>query len=330
MLRNFAFVMSCVFVLLVLAACGSTSLASAPPTGFPPAEAPESSTPSAENETGFPVLKSGAPLVQSKDTGLPSFSHIYTIIMENREYDSVVGSQNAPFINSLIGEYGSATNYTAVAHPSEPNYFALFSGSTQGAAGDGIYNLSGQNLADQIQAAGKTWRVFAENYPGGCFKGAVASGGQDAPGTYARKHNPAISFTDITNSPERCANITDLSHFDAGAANYELIVPNLCNDMHDCSSGAGDNFLRQFVPKILASGAWQNGGVLFVVWDEGGSTLGGGGRVALLVISKEVTKGFQSAARYNHYSLVRTIEDAWGLPCLNLACQANNLSAFFH
>jgi phosphatidylinositol-3-phosphatase len=260
---------------------------------------------------------------------MPAFGHIYIIVMENKEYGSIVGRADAPFLNSLIAQYGLATNYAGVAHPSEPNYLALFSGSTQGATDDGVYNLSSQNLADQIEARGKTWRVFAENVPMGCFTGAVGVKGEDGLGVYARKHNPAISFTDISQSPERCADITDLTHFDPAAAHYALIVPNLCHDMHDCSVAVGDSFLKGFVPRITGSQAWQEGGVLFITWDEGSTNLRGGGRVPLLVISNQVPRGFRSAVEYNHYSLLRTVEDAWGLGCLNLSCQAKNLGEFF-
>ncbi len=262
-------------------------------------------------------------------TGIPAFSHVYLIVMENKGFDGIVGSASAPYVNSLIAQYGLATEYTAIGHPSQPNYIALFSGSIQGIKGDGVVNLNAVNLADQLEAAGKTWKVYAQNYPGSCFRGAEASGGQDGPGNYARKHNPAISFTSISESPARCANITDLKHFDAQAANYELIIPNQCNDMHDCSIDVGDNFLKDFVPQILNTPAWQNGGVLFITWDEGEEKQPGADRVPLLVISKEVQPRFQSSTPHNHYSLLRTIEDAWGLPCLNLSCQANNLAEFF-
>ena len=166
--------------------------------------------------------------------------------------------------------------------------------------------------------------------PTNCFAGETARDGPDGSGAYARKHNPAISFTDISGSLTRCANISDFAHFDPAAASYELIVPNLCNDMHDCSVRMGDDFLKGFVPKILDSRAWQDGGVLFIVWDEGTTNWGGGGHVPLLVISSRVPKGFRSDAAHNNYSLLRTIEDAWGLGCLNRACAAGNLGEFFH
>ncbi len=313
------------FLVLLLAACSSTTSA-----------APPANPVTGENGRPFPTLPNPLAALRGTSTplaknpaGVPAFSHIYIIVMENKEYGSVIGGDEAPYINSLASQYALATDYTAVSHPSEPNYLALFSGSTQGAIGDGVYNLGGENLADQIEKAGKKWNVFAQNYPLNCFKGTVASGGADGAGTYARKHNPAMSFTDISGSSSRCANFTDLKHFDANAANYELIVPNLCNDMHDCSVATGDKFLQGFVPQILKSGSWQNGGVLFIVWDEGTSGRGGGGQVPLLVISSAVKQGYRSTVPHNHYSLVRTIEDAWGMRCLNLACRADNLGDMF-
>jgi hypothetical protein len=248
--------------------------------------------------------------------------------MENRSYGAIVRNRNAPYLNRLIARYGLATNYRAVAHPSEPNYLALFSGSTQGVRDDGVHRLAGRNLADQLAAKGRTWRVYAQNVPAGCFTGSVARGGPDGPGTYARKHEPAISFTDIARRPTRCADIQDFRHFSPSAADFELIVPNMCNDMHDCSTAHGDAFLRRFLPRILTSPAMA-GSLLVVTWDEGVGRLGGGGRVATVVIGPSVKRGFRSATRHSHYSLLRTIEDAWGLGCLNRTCSANDLREFF-
>jgi hypothetical protein len=259
---------------------------------------------------------------------ISALSHIYVIVMENHEYGAIIGNPKAPYLNSLAARYGLATNYTAVAHPSEPNYLALFSGSTQGVTDDGVYNFAGKNLADQLQAHGRTWAVFAQNVPLGCYKGGSRYGGPDGAGWYARKHNPAISFTDISTNATRCARISDFTHFDPTAANFELIIPNMCNDMHDCSVSTGDAFLKKLVPRIQAVMAKQPG-VLFITWDEGGSSIGGGGRVATLVIGPGVRPGYRSAVRHDHYSLLRTIENAWGLGCLHRSCTANDLREFF-
>ncbi len=256
-----------------------------------------------------------------------AFSHVYVLLMENQGYDNIVGNKQAPDINSLIAQYGLATNYHGVAHPSQPNYLALFSGSTQGITDDTVHTFGGQNLADQLEAHGKTWRFFEQNVPANCFTGASADNGEDGRGNYARKHNPAISFTDISTAPDRCKNIVDFTHFDPEAADFEFIAPNQCNDMHDCSIAVGDAFLSKFVPKILNSDAWQQGGVLFIIWDE--DTPYQNNRVPMLVISKAVPHGFRSNTLHNHYSLLRTVEDAWGLGCLNESCTANNLAEFF-
>lgn len=261
--------------------------------------------------------------------GLPAFHHVYVVVMENEESASIVGNSNAPYINSLIDKYGLATNYTAVDHPSEPNYLALFSGSTHGVNDDAVYNLSGKNLADQIEAHGRDWRVYAQNLPDApCFTGTSSSGGPDGSGEYARKHNPAISFTDISGNPARCAKIQDFSHFSPTAADFELIVPNLCNDMHDCSVKTGDTFLHDFLPKILGSPVMARSAI-FLTWDEGSTATGGGGKVATVVIGPGVPAGFTSGTRYTHYSLVHTIETAWRLGCLASACNANDLRAFW-
>ena len=227
-----------------------------------------------------------------------------------------------------MARYGLATNYRAVAHPSEPNYLALFSGSTQGVTDDGVHNLARQNLANQLEAAGKTWRVFAQNVPPGCFKGATAQNGRDGSGSYARKHEPAVSFKSVYSRPASCRKIRDFTAFAPSAADFELIVPNLCNDMHDCSTAVGDAYLRTFIPRILRSPSMK-GSVLFLTWDEGTSKLGGGGKVATVVIGPTVKRGFRSATPHSHYSLVRTIEAAWGLPCMNRTCFANTMREFF-
>jgi len=259
---------------------------------------------------------------------VPAFRHVYLIVMENKAYGSIVGSDTAPYLNDLIGRYGLATRYTAVAHPSEPNYIALFSGATQGVTDDAVHDLAARNLANQLEDKGRTWRVFAQNVPLDCFTGAVASGGPDGPGTYARKHEPAISFISIATDRGRCRNITDFSHFDPAAADFELIVPNMCNDMHDCSVATGDRFLRSFVPRITESPAFADS-VLFITWDEGTGGSGGGGQVATLVVSPLVKAGFTSSVAHTHYSLLRTIEAAWDLGCLRHSCSANDMREFF-
>ncbi len=335
-----------VFSLVLLVACApavaSTLAFTSTPSNTPtrlPAAAPtvhatttEAPAPSSV-PTNAPTPKPNNPLSQiltPVGAKVPAFSHIYLIVMENKEYGDIVGEPTAHYINDLIEHYGLATNYTAVAHPSQPNYIALFSGSTQSVKDDKRHTVNATNLVDQLEAKGKTWKIYQENFPSGCFTGMTATGGADGSGQYLRRHNPAISFSNISESSGRCANIVDFGPFDPAAADFEMIVANSCNDMHDCSVSEGDKFLQQFVTRIVDSVAWKNGGVLFITWDEGTTKKGGGGQVPTIVVSPQTPAGLQSSTPHNHYALLRTIQDAWGLGCLAQTCSANNLGEFFH
>ena len=330
-----------VAVALIVAACGnaaptpsagptaaaSTSSPSAAPTAAPTASPGPSPTPT---PTPTPTAIPTPSLIE----GIPAFAHIYLIIMENKEYGGIVGSKAAAYENGLIARYGLATNMYAETHPSEPNYIAMTSGGLQGVRSDGHYDLSVPSVFDQIEAAGHTWRVYAQDYAGGCSTASVAGGFVDGPGLagqYARKHNPAISYRSISRNPTRCANITHLAGFNPAAADFEMIVPNIFNDMHTsscatCSAiAAGDRFLRAFAPSIINSPSFADS-VLFITWDEGGTSRGGGGHIATIAISPGMTPGSRYAGPANHYSLLRTIEDAWGMPYLGQAATTTPLT----
>jgi hypothetical protein len=274
------------------------------------------------------IPASASPSGSGAASAIPPFAHVYLLMMENKEYGKVVGNPSAPFLSDLIARSALATNDHAITHPSQPNYVALVAGSTLGVRDDGKHDLDAPNLFDQIEAAGRSWAVFAQNVPLGCFRGSDATDGPDGPGKYVRKHNPAISFQSITGNPARCARITDFSHFDPAAADFEMIIPNMCNDMHDCPVSTGDAFLRSFVPRIMDSPAFADS-VLFITWDEGTTNEGGGGQVALVATSPLARPGRTSSRAHDHYSLLHTIEEAWGLPCLSNACQANDLADLF-
>jgi acid phosphatase len=320
-------------VALIAGACGSPAAATPPPasaTSAPIASQTTAASPTLGPDSVAPASESAAlpsPSV-TPTNGIPAFRHIYVIIMENQEYSSIVGSKQAPYLNSLIARYGVATDFYAETHPSEPNYIALTSGGLQGTNSDGYYNLSAPNLFDQIEAAGKTWHVYAQDYPGGCFAGSLYAGAADGPGAageYARKHNPAISYASIVHDPARCARITHLAGFDPAAADFEFIVPNQINDMHSSSVAAGDDFLKVFVPQITESAAFADS-VVFITWDEGSTSINGGGRIATIAISPGMTPGSRFSGQANHYSLLRTIEEAWGMPYLGEAAQAKPLA----
>jgi phosphatidylinositol-3-phosphatase len=249
-------------------------------------------------------------------------SHVFVVIFENEAADAALGPE-APYLASLAARYGNATNYTATTHPSQPNYLELFSGSTQGVTDDKSHELTGPSLADQLDGAGFTWRLYAENFPGTCFTGAGSLDGADGKGDYRRKHNPAISFTAISGNPARCANITDFSQFDPAASDVAFIIPNLCHDMHDCPIAAGDAWARRFLAPLIASPAMRDG-VLFVTWDEAHGD--SANHIATIVVSPRLAAPVTSARPYGHASLLRTIEELYGLPCLADACRTEPMS----
>ena len=259
----------------------------------------------------------------------PALGHVWVIVLENKAFEQVIGSSDAPYLNELAGTSGLATDYLAVTHPSQPNYLALFSGSTQRVTDNEPHDIDAANLAEQLDAAGRSWHVYAENVPPDCFTGVTAEGGADGPGTYARKHDPAISFTSISEDRAACSNIGPLTGFDPGAADFNLIIPDLCHDMHDCPTADGDAWLRDFVPRILESAAWRDGGALFVTFDEGLDSSASPNRVATIVSSPLVRPGTTSAVPHTHYSLLRTIQDGFGLDCLEESCSANTLGELF-
>jgi len=265
-----------------------------------------------------------APTIASPPGAVPASSHVFVIVMENHEYGSVIGSPAAPYINRLAASYGLATNYYAASHPSLPNYLALTAGGTFGIASDcTTCYVNATNIADQLEASGRSWKAYMEDMPTPCYLGPWS-------GNYAMKHDPFMYYTDIRNNPARCAaHVVPFTQFGADISrdqvpDYVWITPNMCNDMHDCSVSTGDAWLGNIVPTITGSAAFGDGGVLFITWDEGSTNAGccgdtWGGHVATLVISSRSIGGFRSSIAENHYGLLRTIEDAFQLGHLGAA-----------
>ena len=253
--------------------------------------------------------------------------------MENEESNAIVGSSAAPFINSLANSNGLAASYFAVSHPSLPNYLALTAGSTFGIASDctGCY-VNATNLADQIETSGRSWKAYMEGMPSSCYVGDAYP--------YMQKHDPFIYYNDIRTNATRCsAHVVPFTQFGADLSagtlpNFAWITPDMCNDMHDCSVSTGDRWLASVVPGILASSAFKNGGALFITWDEGSTAAGccgnaSGGQVATLVVAPNSIVGLRSTTNETHYSLLRTIEDAWGLAPLGQAANAAAMREYF-
>ena len=238
--------------------------------------------------------------------------------MENENFGSIVGSSSAPYINSLASTYGVATNYSAISHPSLPNYIALTSGSDQGIADDSdpsSHRLNVPSIFSQLPAGGS--RSLEQNMPSNCSTGNS--------GEYAVRHNPETYYTNLG---------TDCSNYDVplGAvpdlsARFTFVTPNLINDMHDGTIADGDSFLKTFVPALMATPQYQTDStVIFITWDENSGS--SGDQVPCIVISP-FTHGVSDATPYTHYSLLRTTEELLGLPLLGNAASANSMLGKF-
>jgi len=245
---------------------------------------------------------------------VPAFTHVVVVVFENKEVTSIAGNPDAPTFNALARRYATLTNYSAVGHPSLPNYLALVSGSTQGITSDcNSCVVQAPSLVNTLFRARKTWKTYAEDLPYAGFTGKSS-------GSYVKRHDPFLYFHNIMNSPGRRKRIVPFTQLRQDVArrrlpNYSLIVPNLCDDMHDCSVATGDAWLKANIVPLLHSRALR-GGVVFVVFDEGTSEIGGGGRIEALALGPTVRRGSTFKRATNHYGLLRTIEDAWKLPRL--------------
>ena len=246
---------------------------------------------------------------------VPAFDHVFVIVMENHSYNQIIGSTAAPYINSLATSNGLATGYSAVAHPSLPNYLALAGGSTFGITSDCTTCwISAPNLGDNLEAAGKTWKTYQESMPSACFVGDSYP--------YVQKHNPFIYFNNIRTNATRCQShlvpYSSLASDLASASttpNFAFITPNSCNDMHDCSVGTGDAWLQQQVPSILGSAAFTTQhSLLALLWDE--DDFSGTNHVPLILAGNGIAAGSTSGLGYNHYSLLHTAELALGAATL--------------
>jgi phosphatidylinositol-3-phosphatase len=238
--------------------------------------------------------------------------------MENENFGSVIGSGSAPFINSLANSYGLATDYSAISHPSLPNYIALTSGSDQGISDDSdpsSHPLDVPSIFSQLP--GGVSRSLEQDMPSNC------AGGNS--GEYAVRHNPETYYTnlgtDCNNYDVPLGSVPDLS------ARFTFVTPNLINDMHDGTLGDGDRFLQGFLPALMATPQYQAGNTaIFITWDENSGS--SGNQVPCIVISP-YTHGVKDATPYTHYSLLRTTEELLGLPLLGNAASATSMLGKF-
>jgi phosphatidylinositol-3-phosphatase len=284
--KSFAFITGFVSLVFSLAGCGGGAAANvAPPTPTP-------------GQTN------------------PQFGHVFIVVEENASYADVIGSSSMPYFNSLANTYGLATNYYANLHPSIPNYFELTVGKTltiDDSQTPQSFPVSDDNVVRELLAAGKTWKSYAEDLPSAGY-----TGGNTA--KYLVRHNPLAYMTDVQNTPAQAQNLVPFSEFaaDLPTANlpqYSFIVPNSCDDAHDCPLSTADAWLKTNIDPLINSSVFQKDGLLIIVFDEGNSLdfTQRGGHVAAVIISPFGKPAYKSIALYQHQSVLRLMLEGLGV-----------------
>ncbi len=264
------------------------------------------------------------PGAQASPRPIPSFDHVIVIVLENKARSSILGSRDAPNFNALASRNAVLAGYRGVTHPSLPNYLVLVSGSTQGITGGCTScTVAGRSLADTLEANGRSWKAYAEGLPRAGWTGAAS-------GRYVKRHVPFLYFRRVLSRPARVRNVVPLSGLSRDLAarrlpDFALVVPNMCHDMHDCRVSTGDAWLARFLQPLLRSRQLADSAI-FVVFDESDSADPG---VAALALGPLVRPGSAFRPTMSHYGLLRTIEDAWGLPRLGRSARVGPVTGIW-
>jgi hypothetical protein len=287
----------------------------------------------------------------------PQYDHVFTIMLENQTLGSLIGNPAAPDLNALAQNYGLATNYTGVGDPSEPNYVGMLGGSTFGLSDDNPYFWPGhtqnaQNLMSQLEGAGKTWKGYLQSLPYAGYKGFCypekCNGIPDSDPLYASKHNGIVNFANLQ-TPAELAKMTPIQQLSTDLAsgqvpNLSYIVPDMCHDMHGAppycvDSGNGksiedreltsssDAYVGNLVNQIQSSSVWKNGNTAIdITFDEGSSATS---KTANIVVTNHGPRGATDNTAYNHYNLLASLQQAFGLGCLLNSCNATPMTPLF-
>jgi hypothetical protein len=268
---------------------------------------------------------------------------VFLILFENKDWNSIAGSSSAPYINgTLLPTFAHADNYrNGGLHPSLPNYILLEAGSNLGVTFDAppkdVPLPVPCHLVSYFEATGLSWKAYEEGIDGSTCP-------IDDQGKYAVRHDPFVYFEDVSGSPPSRSSSGCIAHVrpyselagDLAAgrvARYSFITPNICDSGHDSCAPLhdpirqSDAWLARELPGIMASPAFQSGGVIFITWDEPAA---GDAPIGMIVVSPLAKQGYASPVACSHASTLRTIEEILGVtPLLRRAATATPLSDLF-
>jgi hypothetical protein len=310
-------------LLLASAACAvadpSSGAAPAPSSGFPPtivAAEPTSTKAVALPVPDMPTAAVRRPTPKKRRAAVPRPDHIVVVILENKHRSSVIAQ--APYLNKVAAKGANMTHSYGVTHPSQPNYLALFSGSTHGVRSNACprHSRKADNLGHQLRTSGLSFIGYSESLPKTGFRGCAS-------GRYLRKHNPWVNFATLPASTNRP--FSDFPRNYRKLPTVAFVSPNMCHGMHDCSIRTGDHWMKQHFDRYVRW-AQRHNSLLIVTFDENA-----GGKVKpifTIIVGANVRPGAYGE-RLNHYRLLRTIEEAYGLPPLGRAKGVRPLSTIW-
>lgn len=305
---------------LALAGCGGSESPDATPSPSGTLTAAPSHTPSRT-----PSHSPGAShSTTATSSPRPEVTKVLVYVLENHSLDAM--RAQLPYTFSLAQRYGYATGYRGVAHPSLPNYLAILGGSTFGVVDDhdpSSHPIAGTSVFGQALAAGHTAGLYAEGMPAPC---ATANGGE----RYAVRHNPWAYFVDERASCERYdVPLTSLAG-DVAAGRLPdvgLVIPDTCNDAHDCDAAVADAWLRDQLEPVLAGPDWRSGRLAIVVtadedhYDQD--------NLVLTTVLHPSLDGVVVDSPLSHLSLSRFLDEVLGLPALREAAGAPSMAEAF-
>lgn len=251
-------------------------------------------------------VSSTSQVASTKITSAPVVEHIVIVVEENHSAKRILGNPDAAYMNSLAKQGLNLTKHFALAHPSQPNYIDLFSGSNQGITDNLSHPPTNHaNLGSELIDHGYTFGGYSEGLPKVGFTGPY-----DLKTKYARKHNPWVNFSNLPASINMPLSSfpKDFSHLPT----VSFVIPNMDNDMHDGSIKTADQWLKSHL-SAYAAWAVKHNSLLIVTWDEDDTSQNN--QIATMIVGADVKQGSYTA-KTNHYSLLRTIEDIYGLTLL--------------
>ncbi len=237
------------------------------------------------------------------------FNKVVFILFENTNYIDAV---RQPFFKQLALSGVHFSGLSAITHPSQPNYIALTSAALNGVRGNSPVNLNVPHIADLLEAKGLTWKAYADDYPGNCFTGTTQN-------SYARRHNPFISYVNIQKDSKRCSNIVNSATFyqdlkNNTLPNYSFFIPNVKNDGHDTGVAFADDWYRKTFEAYLKNSALMKNTLFITTFDENG---GAADNIVYTNFNGPMVKsGVVVSEKLNFYSLIKLIEQNWSLDSL--------------